>query len=161
MEWALSIADPATARQLADALTQALDEAHRVVREVADRFQGTTPPPPWPAPPELVRAIEVAKGHAEGLDVIDKASPEQKWHSGSKAYDTARAAGVDVLSKAAALAGQVDKLPTVKKAADLIPNLGKSLFEGSTLKWLAIGWVAWELYKGSKRGGRGRRGAWA
>jgi hypothetical protein len=158
-EWAVSLPNPATARQGADALTRALEDAHATIREVADRFHGTVPPPPWPADPALVAAIDKAQKMAEGLDALARQTSDLKWHAGSKPYDAARAAGVEVLAKAAALKARADALPEAADPATLIPKIvkqaAKPLFQigGPVLLWVAVGWLVLEASKGSRRRG--------
>ena len=158
-EWTVTLPNPASAREGADALTRALDDAHETIREVAGMFSGTQPPPPWPADADLVKAMDRARGIAEGMDVIAKKASDQKWFAGSKPYDAARAAGQEVLARAAALKARAQKLPTAASPADLAATVTKAAAKTifglapATLFWLGVGWVVWE---GSKRG-RGRR----
>jgi hypothetical protein len=156
-EWAVTLPNPASAREGADALTRALEDAHATIREVANRFSGTLPPPPWPADPELLAAMKKAEQLADGMDVIAKNAPEQKWHSGSKPYDVAKAAGVALLEKAAALKARADGLPAAADPATLIPKLAKKAaapllnLGGSTFLWLGVGLLIWDLTKGGRR----------
>jgi hypothetical protein len=156
-EWAVTLPDPATAREGADALTRALTDTHDTIREIAMRFSGTLPPPPWPADPELVKAIDRVQVMADGMDVLARKAPEQKWHSGSKPYDLAKAAAQDMLAKAAALRARADKLPAASDPATFAAKLARKAAApvlrvgSSAVLWLAVGYVVWDLLERGER----------
>lgn len=173
MEWSVTIADPATARQLADAMTRVLDDARDTIGTVvtASIFQGQTRPFPIKVPADLQAAIKAVQAHADGLDIIAEKAPETMWHSGSKPYDTAKVAGEKLLSLAAAFKASAAKSGVVDPAelargpiqrdGAVIPtpkNMAKFFTNFTPLELAVMGFIGYQVFF-KKRGKRGKLAA--
>jgi hypothetical protein len=149
--------------EAAAAAARAIDEARASVRAVkmsivltGDRFHGTVPPPPWPAPPELVKAIEKMEIVRDGFEVFARRVPQARW---PKQFDAKLAIRGKVgpaliatgdrlyyelgrFEESAARAKQTGN--TLASLLRVFPDPRKLLL-GSVPTWmlLAGGWLAW------------------
>jgi hypothetical protein len=166
-EWAVTIADPSSARQLADALTVALDDARGTINDVvlASVFQGDSRPIPVSVPAELTQAVRNVQAQADGLDVIARKDPDMKWHSGSKPYDAAKRAGLTLLQKSSQFKADMAEKHGVRDPAELargpiqrvgarLPtpsNIPKFLENFSAVELGVMAYVGYQIFGKSKR----------
>lgn len=61
-EWVATIPDKLTVREALPIIDTALADAKQAADEIAARFKGTLPPPPWPMHAELQRAYAALEG---------------------------------------------------------------------------------------------------
>lgn len=61
-EWIATVPEQLTAREALPLIDVAIVDAKQAAEEIAARYHGTLPPPPWPMHAELVKAIEALEG---------------------------------------------------------------------------------------------------
>lgn len=163
MEWTVTIADPATARELATALTAVLNDAQSTISGVVTSsvFSSNPRTSAVTIPADVKAAVKAVQIQADALDVIARRDPDVKWHSGSKAYDAAKAAGTNLLKRAAAFKSDMDiknghRGTIVKKDSQSTAIVGARSFlaDFSPVELLAAGFVVWRLFGKKRRGKR-------
>lgn len=94
---------------------------------MADQFHGTLPPPPWPAPPSLVKARDDVSALRDGFEVLARKSPQVRWPLKiGKVGPRLQALGGKLYDEVAALQGRVAKLPALDPKA-LLPSAANAL----------------------------------
>lgn len=115
--WMAKLPSELTAGSAHAAAVNALGESSAVVRWVADQFKGTTPPPPWPAPPGLVQARARVATMRDGLAVFARV-PSARMLPKVRA---ALVREVEALYRQnGALLKRFHALPTLKNPLDLL-----------------------------------------
>src|SRR5258708_19024341 len=77
--WIASIPNVFTPADGMAAADKVIAEAFDEIRAVKLSFGGTLPPPPWPAPPELVQAIDRVTGFRDGFEVFSRKAVHARW----------------------------------------------------------------------------------
>jgi hypothetical protein len=135
-EWVRSLPDAFGPADALAALDRALDYARGAVLAVADQFHGTLPPPPWPAPPSLVKARDDASAMRDGFEVLTRKSPRVRWPLKlGKVGPALQRTGAKLYAEVAALQGRVDKLPKLDPKA-LLPSAAAALLSSP---WVVLG----------------------
>jgi hypothetical protein len=134
----------------------ALGDAQTAVRFVWQSFSGSTlPPPPWPAGPELVAAIERVKAHRDGMAVVAKRAPSAQLRDPAKVRAALERDGGALYDRAAELLGKFAAAPRLPDLVKLLPG-SPALFAGLPV-YVLIGLALWWMHSS---GGR-RRGVFA
>jgi len=107
---------PAVGVSLADA---ALADSKSAVAFVVSSFTGTAPPPPWPAGPELVKAIDRVKAHRDGMAVVVKRAPKATLKDPAKVRAALARDGADLYRQSGEL---LTKLANAPKLPDGLPD---------------------------------------
>lgn len=140
-EWVASIPDEISPREGLVFIATALDDAKQATNEIRDAFKGTIPPPPWPQPPELVKAVEALEGgqlmlnQAIALGYGDQKEPRSGAHA-ARLINGGRAlyAAVEKM-RADHRDGQIKPENAVKLVKRLLPTSlgGVAVFAGILL----------------------------
>jgi hypothetical protein len=142
--WVKSLADALGPGDGLAACQRALDEARAAVLEVADRFNGTLPPPPWPAGPALVKARQDVETLRDGFEVWAKKAPQVRWPlKTGKVGPQLQAYGSRLYDEVAKLQNKADALPKLDPKA-LIPSAGLALLSSP----LVVLGVIYLLFRG-------------
>lgn len=141
--WIASIpatARAATIRELADVV---LEAAGNTVRAVKFSFQGTIPPPPWPAGPELVAVRGRVQAIRDGAEVL-----ERKGVAGDinpKALTGLRADGAALYDRSMELLKRFIEAPRMPDILKLVPDPRKLVAGIPVLLLVAAAWWYLEM----------------
>ena len=142
-KWLSSVPDTFTAVQARDAALAALKDASDVVDNVRGAYKGTLPPPPWPATPELQKAIDQMGGARDYFSRVADAKPDAKWSKdGAKAWTALSRAGVELYQRMDDLQQRSANAPLLSDLLKQIPDPSKLIFGRWPVKETAIAAVA-------------------
>jgi hypothetical protein len=116
-EWWAAIPDPAKAGDGEKAAAAAIDDARAAVRAVAFAYHGTLPPPPWPAHPELVSAIDDMEKVRDFAAVVARRTPDAFWPKDGPVGKTIEAKGRELFAQVAILKRDGTKATTLPEVA--------------------------------------------
>jgi|SRR6185369_8136760 len=137
-EWLSHVGPTLTAQEVADLADVALADARAIVLAVADRFHGTLPPPPWPAPPELVAQRKRVQAIRDGAAAVAGHSPSVALLPA--VADSLKREGAALYDRADALAGAAATAPTLPDLLKLIPDPRRLVVGLPVLLILAAWW---------------------
>lgn len=123
--WAAGVPPTFTPTLGATIAARALSDARAAVDDVARSFAGTVPPPPWPAGPALVKAMDTMDGARIAFERIAMVASPPTYARTDKVGVALLRAGSDLYSETAKLVkARDDGKDLTKMAAALIPSLG-------------------------------------
>lgn len=108
---------PTQGRALADF---ALADARATVLAVADQYHGTLPPPPWPAPPELVAQRRRVQAIRDGFETLERRAPNV--HLLPAVTESLRREGTVLYDRLVELARKSAAAPRLPDLLKLIPD---------------------------------------
>lgn len=137
-KWLSSVPDQFDAPQARDAAMAALADANARIAKVRDAYHGTLPPAPWPADPQLVKAMEAMAGARDVFTRIASTKVPQRYTKSSKAWLALSRAGVDLFEKVDRLEQRSAAAPTVSDMLKLVPDPSKLIMGRYTATQVAI-----------------------
>lgn len=145
-EWLASIPDELTAREALVFVEQALQDAAAATKQVAARFQGTVPPPPWPQHPELVKAIAAMEGGRLMLmQGINLGYGDQKQPKSGATGIRLQTAGRQLYAEIARMQQRGAELPKAANVPELLARAGAAAAKTSIGGWVTLGVLLWAL----------------
>lgn len=144
-EWVAAIPDRFTAHQGYQYADDAIRFAKKRIRDVAWSYSGTLPPPPWPAHPALVKALDDMGKVRDFFEVVDeKLKGTGKEASFDKTSTTVRTGptlvkyGETLYREVAQLQDWNARAPTLDDMLKLVPNPKTMIFGLSIKTALAV-----------------------
>jgi hypothetical protein len=136
--WLASVPDTFTAPQARDAAVAALKESRERIGAVRDKYNGTLPPPPWPARPELVKAVEAMEGARAFFGRIADSGVASTWtKASSKAWTALARAGSELFGELDRLDAASENAPTLAAFLKSVPD-PRQMILGFELRKVAI-----------------------
>lgn len=121
-QWIKSIPDNFTAEQAATAAASALTDANKRIDAVRDQYKGTIPPAPWPATPEVRKAIDTMNGGRDYFNEMEKTRPTATWAKTSKAWIALSSAGTNLYGALDELEHKSANAPALRDMLNLVPD---------------------------------------
>lgn len=119
-EWLAHVGPIVTPQEVAELADVALADARAVILAVTDRYHGTLPPPPWPAPPELVAQRKRVQAIRDGAGALVGRAPSVALLPAVAA--SLKREGAALYDRAAELAAASDRAPKLPDLLKLIPD---------------------------------------
>jgi hypothetical protein len=157
--WVESIPDEFSAGDGHEIAQRAVTEAEKTIRDVAFNYHGTIPPPPWPAHPELVKALDDMRLARDFFAIVEERKPDTKFPKVSTTIKT----GPTLVMKGKELYKQLEELksrsynaPTLAAMLKLVPDprtmiLGRFPLKETAIAGVALWFLVPEVRKFAKR----------
>lgn len=152
--WVASIPDPITPDAGRLASQQALDDAAAVLHNIKGRFEGTIPPSPWPATPDVEKAIADMTIERDGFATLADHSDgiNLTWPKGTGKYGpTLVRVGSTLYTRLAELEEKAAKSESLPDFLGKLKELGRPIEAATVVAGLALAYLAYREFRSVRR----------